>query len=721
MVDWKAELLGSAASPRAGAQGREKAEIQRLIEAEARRQGVNPAYAVAIARQESGLDPTAVGDNGKSLGLFQLQPAAAKDAGIDPARRSELHENIRGGVTYFKQKLQQSDGNVEQALSRYNRGTPTYKGLGDPRYVENVLRHLDGGAPREGLLQYASTPQRETRPAQTSAPIPPADGRSRVPERPSLPQRLASLVSPKGAEAESATLPPGSIDWNRELGLQPQAASPQTTPPTDWHHELSAPPRSPALAAEQRQAALAPWWQRGLQAAAEASPEIALMSPQLPQIEQARAEMSPAEREELRRREGSQSSAGADIGEIAGQMVGSAVLPGFGTAVGGTVGAVTGMTAETLAREGRLPTWKEVGQEAVFSALPEFAESAVRGAGRSILRRLPGGQRIRFDEAARRVRALPGLVFDPQGREEIGDAFEAVRRSGVQLDIAPLRQEIQDLRPGKYADVMAEMRRMDRAQKTGQRYQQLFQNLRQGGGTQVAGWPIGDLQQLRSGLRQRIDQLDHTEARQLLRDVQRSVDDAVDQGIARGRVGTGQTVEQLQEARRQWARLRASEDLGDLIERTITGTPDLSMASLNLRQLADALRRNNSDLAHGVNRALDQTPGARAAFQRQIDDLAQLYRTIELPLTDVAGISRLPVVAFLRQGLSTLLLTEPGQRLFRDAIVNGRGNLSLNLVAEGANAVRRELGLAPLDLFGTGAPQQTETSGAGATPPAAGR
>lgn len=133
-----------------------KSEIQRLIEAEAVRQGLTPEVVVAIARQESGLNPTAVGDNGKSLGLFQLQRAAAIDAGIDLARRGELHENIRGGVTYFNQKLQQSGGNVEQALSRYNRGTPTYRGIGDPNYVQNVLRRVGTdtpeAAPRRALL-----------------------------------------------------------------------------------------------------------------------------------------------------------------------------------------------------------------------------------------------------------------------------------------------------------------------------------------------------------------------------------------------------------------------------------------------------------------------------------------------------------------------------------------------------------------------------------------
>ena len=78
------------------------------------------------------MGPQCRGDNGKSIGLFQLQEAAAKDAGLHPRFRSDLASNIDGGLTYLEQKLNQSGGNIEQALSRYNRGTPDYRGIGDP-------------------------------------------------------------------------------------------------------------------------------------------------------------------------------------------------------------------------------------------------------------------------------------------------------------------------------------------------------------------------------------------------------------------------------------------------------------------------------------------------------------------------------------------------------------------------------------------------------------
>jgi hypothetical protein len=416
------------------------------------------------------------------------------------------------------------------------------------------------------------------------------------------------------------------------------------------------------------------------------------------QIEQARTEMSPEEQAELRRHEGNYGSL-ADVGEMTGQAIGSALLPGVGTAVGGTVGAVTGMTAETLAREGRLPTWKEVGREAVWSAVPEVAESTLRGVARMVGRGTRGGQLIRFDEAARRARDQLPAVFQAQTRQQVGAEFDAVRASGVQLDVQPLRQELQRLNPGNYDQVLEEVRGLDNRHGTGTTYQQIVASLRQPG-QGLRGVQIGTLQDLRSALRQRIERLPTHGARQQLQDVQDAVDAAIDAGIARGRVATGMTVQQLQEARRQWGRVRAAEDLGVLVERSIRGTGDLSMGTLNLRQMADYLRRNEGDLAQRINRALDHTPGARAAFQREMDDIAQLYRTVELPMADVMGIWRMPGFAAIRQIISNTLISPRGREMFRNAIIHGRGNLSFNNMAGAANIARRETGMELPDLPG---------------------
>jgi hypothetical protein len=202
MPNWRF-LFQEPATPRAPARQDRSAVVQR-IRAEAQRQGVDPALAVAVATQESYLNPDAVGDNGKSLGLFQLQRAAAIDAGVDPTRRGEMDLNIRGGVTYLKQKLQQSGGSVEQALSRYNRGTPTYKGIGDPHYVAHVMRHYQGHPGGSERLPGVATAAREP-----------------------APRDWGQLLFPPDTPEPQPASPRAAREWGAELGLQSASRAPE--------------------------------------------------------------------------------------------------------------------------------------------------------------------------------------------------------------------------------------------------------------------------------------------------------------------------------------------------------------------------------------------------------------------------------------------------------------------------------------------------------------
>lgn len=193
-------------------------QIKARIRSEAQQQGVDPDLALAVATQESYLNPNARGDNGKSIGLFQLQEAAAKDAGINPQWRDDPGVNIYGGIRYLKQKIDQSKGNVDEALSRYNRGTPAYRGIGDPNYVQNVKRFLPGSGP-QAQVQPQVQPQAQ---AQAQA------------QRPGMMARVASVFSPASAEASTPQQEATGTVWDDIFGGQqatPQpAAAPQ--PPT---------------------------------------------------------------------------------------------------------------------------------------------------------------------------------------------------------------------------------------------------------------------------------------------------------------------------------------------------------------------------------------------------------------------------------------------------------------------------------------------------------
>lgn len=368
--------------------------------------------------------------------------------------------------------------------------------------------------------------------------------------------------------------------------------------------------------------------------------------------------------------------------------VATLAVPGPLKPFAGALGAGAGELTEQLVR-GEPLNLKKAATESGLSLVPEVVESAARGIGRTILRNVPGGTRIRFDEAARQARQLAPEVFQPQTRDVVGDMFEQVRRSGVKLETKALEQEITSLNGGKYDALLSEVKRLDNQYKTGGRYTNLLESLR-GNLPRQVGYDIGDLQQFRSAVGQRVRALEPVEAKQLLRDLQVSIDDTIDFGLSRGVRQVGNEPEVLRAARGEWARLRAAEDMGHMVERAITSTPDLAMNSFNLRAFFDTLRKGDSEISRNVNRALDRTPGARERFMQGLDDISQQFRTIEVPLTDVSGWRRNFIIAGLGQAISSILLTDVGQRLFRDTIVNGRGQLSPNAIALLVNAARRE-------------------------------
>lgn len=352
MANLYAELFGAAA--RTGAPETtvplRPAAIQRRIEAEAVRQGVPPALALAVARQESGLNPHAVGDNGNSLGLFQLQRAAAIDAGIDPARRGEVDFNIEGGVRYLKQKLNQSGGNVEQALSRYNRGTPTYRGIGDPHYVEHVLAKIEPGAPRQGLLQRvgralspasAEAAPPVARSGQTVSRAPDPGGRGKqlldtlFGPAPTAPTAVAPAETfPPLAEQEAAstqkaltgTLPPG---YDPSTGQGPAPAPPPPGSGTRLLEVITGQPATPP----------APAAPAGPPTAAT---QVDLLQQQEAGRLQAEREVGSPTRPAPTREDWLKAAAatGISVGlSVLGAAGGTYVLPGYGTVAGEMAGS----------------------------------------------------------------------------------------------------------------------------------------------------------------------------------------------------------------------------------------------------------------------------------------------------------------------------------------------------------------------------------------------
>jgi soluble lytic murein transglycosylase-like protein len=141
-------------------------ERDKIIQ-EAQEQGVDPALALAVAKQESGISHTNSRGNiitspAGALGVMQLMPQTAKGLGVNPY---DAEENIHGGVKYLKQ-MQDEFGNRDLAVAAYNAGpgrVHAYANRGVPlpsetrNYVKSILGNDLGRAtvnvsPRPGYF-----------------------------------------------------------------------------------------------------------------------------------------------------------------------------------------------------------------------------------------------------------------------------------------------------------------------------------------------------------------------------------------------------------------------------------------------------------------------------------------------------------------------------------------------------------------------------------------
>ena len=167
----------------------EQLSIAQKVAAEAKAQGVDPDFALALAMSESKFNPSAKSKSG-AIGVMQLMPKTAKELGVNPAN---VDENIRGGIRYIKMLANHPavKGDPFKITVAYNAGPySTFFSSGDRKdiptetlmYVAKIAS-LTGG----DLPQSIVTGGREEVPQQT----PPA---------PAI-QRVGEMVQKAGTEA----------------------------------------------------------------------------------------------------------------------------------------------------------------------------------------------------------------------------------------------------------------------------------------------------------------------------------------------------------------------------------------------------------------------------------------------------------------------------------------------------------------------------------------
>jgi soluble lytic murein transglycosylase-like protein len=126
--------------PQEGVKGR----IAALVIESATRHGIDPAFALGIARSESALRHAGVRSHAGAIGAMQLMPGTAKRFGVDPY---VLEENIDGGMRYLAILSEMFDdvpalvaaayNAGEGAVQRYRRRIPPFRET--QTYVPRVL------------------------------------------------------------------------------------------------------------------------------------------------------------------------------------------------------------------------------------------------------------------------------------------------------------------------------------------------------------------------------------------------------------------------------------------------------------------------------------------------------------------------------------------------------------------------------------------------------
>ena len=133
------------------------ASVQDLIQKHAQRTGLPPELVARMIQRESGGRADALGDNGKSFGLMQIQMGAAKEAGFQGSSEDLMDPdtNIRVGTDYLMRQLNIFK-DLNSALAAYNWG-PSNVATGKP-VPPSVQHYIDEVNPRPPSLQERFVP-----------------------------------------------------------------------------------------------------------------------------------------------------------------------------------------------------------------------------------------------------------------------------------------------------------------------------------------------------------------------------------------------------------------------------------------------------------------------------------------------------------------------------------------------------------------------------------
>lgn len=125
----------------------EQASNAEKVARAAKRAGVDPALAVAIAFQESKLRSNPPRGSSGEIGMMQVMPGTGKGMGFNEKQLGNLEQNIEAGIQYLKKGLEATGNDPQLAAIYYNGGPGAIQAMTsgkepDPR-VFDYLRSIN--------------------------------------------------------------------------------------------------------------------------------------------------------------------------------------------------------------------------------------------------------------------------------------------------------------------------------------------------------------------------------------------------------------------------------------------------------------------------------------------------------------------------------------------------------------------------------------------------
>lgn len=381
---------------------------------------------------------------------------------------------------------------------------------------------------------------------------------------------------------------------------------------------------------------------------------------------------------------------GPTLGEAVGNLA-TAPLGPFVRPVGGAIGAAAGLYAARKAT-GRDVTAGEMALEGALSILPETLEEPARRFFKWSVSKSRRFKQVAEDAAEGIATQLKNTAFDPPNRADVDNLFSMVSNSGTKVDTSGIVTDLQGFdqkemkRLQAFVEKLGTDPRSPSAPSMGRRLSAALEMISKGTPIDM---DIGELNALRSALNKKIS---YGEGHPTSLDDEvfgrtvDMIDYAIDQTLAAGGKNAG-TAKMLKEARGQWHRYKAADELGTLISRSpISGyTRGGQFRTFNLGALKQAIENPRNKLEQQIARNFNTIPGSKEEVLATIGRLEKVMKTIDVdvPTESIGQMLNMPRM------LGTILSSVSSRRMLENMALDNKGTIPYGMYATAFNAARR--------------------------------